>query len=275
MIRGDLKPSTPASAITIAGHSIVASPIAARANLGVCPQFDSADVLTVTETLNFFARIRGVENPATNVATVIRACGLTQWADQLAQKLSGGTKRKLSLAVALVGNPRVLVLDEPSSALDATAKRNMWRCLQGVGKGRAVVLTTHSMEEADALADRIGIVSSRMLALGEREDLKRRAGDAFHVHLVSRSAPNTTAEELRRMKEWISAAFANAKISRETQGGQMRFEVPTEGRTMAGMIQLLEEVKEELGVEFYSVGKATLDEVFENIVKRYGEYSER
>lgn len=275
MIRGDIAPSTPASHITVAGHSVLASPIAARAHLGVCPQFDSADVLTVRETLHFFARTRGVAQPARNVATVIRACGLTAWADQLAQKLSGGTKRKLSLAVALVGNPRVLVLDEPSSALDASAKRTLWRCLQGVAKGRAVVLTTHSMEEADALADRIGIVSSRMLALGDREDLKRRAGDSFHVHLVARSAPETTPEELGRMREWIRGTFANAKVGRETQGGQVRFEVEAEGWTMGRLIALLEGVKGELGVEFWSVGKAGLDEVFENIVKRYGEYSEK
>jgi ATP-binding cassette subfamily A (ABC1) protein 3 len=275
MIRGDLKPSTSDSAINIAGHSILSAPVAARANLGVCPQFDSADVLTVTETLRFFARIRGVSNIEHNVATVIAACGLAAWADQLAQKLSGGTKRKLSLAVALVGNPRVLVLDEPSSALDANAKRNMWRCLQSTGKGRAVVLTTHSMEEADALADRIGIVSSRMLALGEREDLKRRAGDSFHLHLVARSAPRTTEQELQVMKDWIVGTFANAKISRETQGGQVRFEVPAEGRSMGGLIQMLESEKDNLGVEFYTVGKATLDEVFENIVKRYGEYAEK
>ncbi|KAL1601480.1 hypothetical protein SLS60_006395 [Paraconiothyrium brasiliense] len=275
MIRGDLKPSTSNSAIAIAGHYILSSPVAARANLGVCPQFDSADVLTVAETLRFFARIRGVSDIPHNVATVISACGLSPWADQLAGKLSGGTKRKLSLAVALVGNPRVLVLDEPSSALDANAKRNMWRCLQSTGKGRAVVLTTHSMEEADALADRIGIVSARMLALGEREDLKRRAGDSFHVHFVARSAPRTTDEELQRMKDWIAGTFANVKISRETQGGQVRFEVPAEGRSLGGLIQMLERVKDELGVEFYSVGKATLDEVFENIVKRHGEYTEK
>jgi ABC-type multidrug transport system ATPase subunit len=177
MIRGDIRPSTKISRIYIAGHSILDSPIAARANLGVCPQFDSADVLTVTETLRFFAKTRGVKEVDHNVRTVIEACGLEAWAHQLAQKLSGGTKRKLSLAVALVGNPRVLVLDEPSSALDANAKRNMWRTLQTVGKGRAVVLTTHSMEEADALADRIGIVQSRMLASGDREALKKRAGD--------------------------------------------------------------------------------------------------
>ncbi|KAF2006147.1 P-loop containing nucleoside triphosphate hydrolase protein [Amniculicola lignicola CBS 123094] len=273
MIRGDMKPSTSSSIITIAGHSITQHPVAARANLGVCPQFDSADILTVTETLRFFAKTRGVKNIEHNVSTVIAACGLEDWAHQLAQKLSGGTKRKLSLAVALVGNPRVLVLDEPSSALDANAKRNMWHTLQNISLGRAVVLTTHSMEEADALADRIGIVSSRMLAIGDRETLKRRAGDAFHIHLVSRSAPRTTDAEIQTIKQWIGEEFPNVKIGRETQGGQVRFEVPTEGHGLVGLIKKMEEVKDDLGVEFYTVGRATLDEVFEKIVKRFGDGS--
>ncbi|KAF2471432.1 P-loop containing nucleoside triphosphate hydrolase protein [Lindgomyces ingoldianus] len=271
MIRGDIKPSTRESNLVVAGHSVLTDPISARSSLGVCPQFDSADVLTVTETLRFFAKTRGVKDIAHNVSTVITACGLEPWADQLAQKLSGGTKRKLSLAVALVGNPRVLVLDEPSSALDANAKRNMWRILQGVSKGRAVVLTTHSMEEADAISDRIAIISSRMLAIGEREALKRRAGNNFHLHLVSRSAPRTSNQELQVMKDWIQYTFPTATISRETQGGQLRFEIPAEGHNLVGLIRTLEACKGDLGVEFYSVGKATLDEVFENIVRRYGD----
>jgi ATP-binding cassette subfamily A (ABC1) protein 3 len=271
MIRGDIKPSTRHSSINIAGHPVLTSPIAARSSLGVCPQFDSADVLTVRETLRFFAKTRGVKDVDHNVSTVITACGLGDWTNQLAQKLSGGTKRKLSLAVALVGNPRVLVLDEPSSALDANAKRVLWRCLQTIAKQRAVVLTTHSMEEADALADRIGIVSSRMLALGDREDLKQRAGSAYHVHLVSRSAPRTTPQELQMMRDWVVETFPTANISRETQGGQLRFEVSAESSEFVGLIRKLEAAKGDLGVEFYSVGKATLDEVFEKIVKRYGD----
>jgi ATP-binding cassette subfamily A (ABC1) protein 3 len=268
MVRGDIKPSTSVSEIDIAGHSIMTNAVAARASLGVCPQFDSADVLTVRETLRFFAKTRGDHN----VSTVIAACGLAEYHSQLAQNLSGGTKRKLSLAVALVGNPRVLVLDEPSSALDANAKRTLWKCLQTMAKGRAVVLTTHSMEEADALADRIGIVSSRMLALGSRSDLKSRISNNFHVHVVSRSSPRTTPEELATLRAWIAETFEHAEISRETQGGQIRFEVKDDGEwDVARLIKIMESSKEELGVEFYSVGKATLDEVFEGIVKRYGD----
>ncbi|KAH7117561.1 hypothetical protein B0J11DRAFT_591860 [Dendryphion nanum] len=270
LIRGDIAPSSPDTQIAIGGHSILTSPVAARSHLGVCPQFDSADVLTVSETLAFYAKIRGVQDPAHNIATVLSACGLEAYTNALAQTLSGGTKRKLSLAVALIGNPSVLVLDEPSSALDASAKRSMWRTLQAVSKGRAVVLTTHSMEEADALADRIGIVSGKMLALGTREEVKARAGDAYHVHLVAKSAPRTSEEELEGIKRFVLTHWEGAKIGRETQGGQVRVEIQTGGKGakgMMGIIEVLEREKEGLGVEFYSVGRATLDEVFEKVVK--------
>jgi ATP-binding cassette subfamily A (ABC1) protein 3 len=225
MIRGDIKPSTSSSQISIAGHSILTSPTTARSHLGVCPQFDSADILTVHETLTFYARTRGVSNVPHNVSTVLAACGLTSYASYLAPTLSGGTKRKLSLACALVGNPAVLVLDEPSSALDANAKRTLWKCLQNMARERAVVLTTHSMEEADALSDRIGIVSSRMLAVGGREELKKRVGGKVHVHFVARSAPKTSPRELEKMKVWIGATFLSSRVRRETSGGQVRFEV--------------------------------------------------
>jgi ATP-binding cassette subfamily A (ABC1) protein 3 len=269
MIRGDIKPSTSCSQISIANHNILTNPTNARSHLGVCPQFDSADILTVHETLTFYARVRGVQNVAHNVSTVLSSCGLTPFAHALAQSLSGGTKRKLSLATALIGSPSVLILDEPSSALDANAKRTLWKCLQTMSKNRAVVLTTHSMEEADALSDRIGIVSSRMLAVGGRDELKKRVGGKIHVHLVSASAPNTSPQELQDMKNWISTSFEGSKIKRETSGGQVRFEVnETEG--VGSVMRKIEASKEELGIEFYSVGKATLDEVFEGIVRRYG-----
>jgi ATP-binding cassette subfamily A (ABC1) protein 3 len=125
------------------------------------------------------------------------------------------------------------------------------------------------MEEADALSDRIGIVSSRMLAVGGRDELKKRVGGKIHVHLVSASAPNTSPQELQDMKNWISTSFEGSNVKRETSGGQVRFEVnETEG--VGSVMRKIEASKEELGIEFYSVGKATLDEVFEGIVRRYG-----
>ena len=101
----------------------------------------------------------------------------------------------------------VLVLHGPSSVLDENAMRTLWRCLQNVASDRAIVLTTQSVEEADALAGRIGIMSSRILALGSREELKQRVGDAYHVRLVSKSAPRMIKEEMDLMKNGFQEYF--------------------------------------------------------------------
>jgi ATP-binding cassette subfamily A (ABC1) protein 3 len=117
---------------------------------------------------------RGVQNIEHNVDQVIHAVGLSPFKTRMAAKLSGGNKRKLSLGIALIGNPSVLLLDEPSSGMDAASKRVMWRTLSSISAGRSLVLTTHSMEEADALADRAGIMARRMLALGTADQLRKK-----------------------------------------------------------------------------------------------------
>ena len=264
----------------------------ARSRLGVCPQFDACDALTVKQHLLFYARVRGVADPVHNTEELIRAFGLGAYRDRLAQKLSGGTKRKLSLAIALIGNPSVLLLDEPSSGLDAASKRVMWNNLSQLSPGRAMVLTTHSMEEADALANRAGIMASRMLTLGTVEDLRHRWGDVYHVHLVTSSAPYTNLGEMGRLKSWVKANIAGAEVEDKTYCGQMRFTVPAktrgggggvqdrqgrtmttttrQGRGLGQLFRLLNENRRALGVEYYSIGQTTMDEVFVKIVRQHG-----
>ncbi|KAK1079501.1 hypothetical protein LTR48_008098, partial [Friedmanniomyces endolithicus] len=180
LIRGDTRPSESASDILIEDTSIISHRAAARANLGVCPQFDAMDQMTALEHLRFYARARGVPDVEHNVEQVLHAVGLAPFKSRMAGKLSGGNKRKLSLGIALIGNPSVVLLDEPSSGMDAASKRVMWRTLRAVSAGRSLVLTTHSMEEADALADRAGIMARKMLALGTSDQLRRKHGDAYH-----------------------------------------------------------------------------------------------
>ncbi|KAL8901107.1 MAG: hypothetical protein Q9207_005359 [Kuettlingeria erythrocarpa] len=273
LIRGDIPPSSSNSTILVDTSSVLHQRAAARARLGVCPQFDAADLLTVTQHLEFYARVRGVSNPSHNIEEVIRAFGLSAFRHRLAQKLSGGTKRKLSLAIALIGNPSVLLLDEPSSGLDAGAKRVMWDALRQIGRDRCIVLTTHSMEEADALAQRAGVVSTRMLAVGTVDSLRNRWGNLYHVHLVQRSAPHTTPEEMSRLKSWIRSTIERAEVEEKTFSGQLRFSVPARGPRGGGvgqLFRLLESNKEGLGLEYYAIGLTTMDEVFVRIVRRHG-----
>ncbi|KAI0966135.1 hypothetical protein F4678DRAFT_301343 [Xylaria arbuscula] len=278
LIRGDLQPSLNGGDILVEDASVVKHRATARSHLGVCPQFDAIDSMTVLEHLRFYARIRGIPDIEHNVQAVIRAVGLDAFATRMAHALSGGNKRKLSLGIALMGNPSVVLLDEPSSGLDAAAKRIMWKTLGSIVPGRSILLTTHSMEEADALASRAGILAKRMLALGTIDNLRERFGDAVHVHLVSKSAPHSTDEEMDRMREWVLKALPGADIETKTYHGQMRFSVPaaliadretSSGSAVGKLVIMLEEQKEVLGIEHYSCTPTTLDQVFLTIVGRH------
>lgn len=143
LIRGDTRPSDRSSDVLVEDTSILRHRAAARSHLGVCPQFDAMDQMTAVEHLRFYARARGVADVEHNVEQVLHAVGLAQFKSRMAGKLSGGNKRKLSLGIALMGNPSVLLLDEPSSGMDAASKRVMWRTLSSVSSGRSLVLTTH------------------------------------------------------------------------------------------------------------------------------------
>ncbi|KAL8949166.1 MAG: hypothetical protein Q9222_004698 [Ikaeria aurantiellina] len=276
LVRGDIPPSPSSqTSIHVCSTSALTHRALARANLGVCPQFTASDTLTVAETLDFYAKVRGATDPTYNIDMVIDAFGLESYRHRLTHKLSGGTKRRLSLAIALVGNPAVLLLDEPSSGLDAAAKRSMWKALKSLSQGRSIVLTTHSMEEADALADRAGIMSSRMLTVGEVRELRSKWGEGWSVQVVLKSAPLTTAQEMEGVKGWVREYLREAVVEEKTCGGLLRFVVPSNGSCgehvgIGRLFGLLEGNKEALGIEYYSIGQTTMDEVFVNIVRRHG-----
>ncbi|OCT45806.1 ABC transporter domain containing protein [Cladophialophora carrionii] len=282
LIRGDIQPSRRGGDILVDGISVISHRAQARSRLGVCPQFDAMDTMTVAEHLHFYAKVRGVSDPRHNVEAVMRAVGLKQYADRMAAKLSGGNKRKLSLGIALMGNPSVLLLDEPSSGMDAASKRVMWKTLESVVPGRSLVLTTHSMEEADALATRAGIMAGRMLALGTTDYLRRKHGDAYYVHVVHRQAPHASEEDMQRIRDWVLDNFPDASIESKVYAGQIRFSVPTKGflpskdggeitggSGISSLFTALEKNKSGLQIEYYSVSRATLDQVFLNIVTKH------
>ncbi|KAK2743758.1 hypothetical protein FQN57_004695 [Myotisia sp. PD_48] len=275
LIRGDLYPSNSNGEIFVENIPVTQQRAAARSHLGVCPQFDAMDRMTVLEHLRFYAKIRGVPDVEHNVREVIRAVGLTPYGNRMATKLSGGNKRKLSLGIALMGNPTVLLLDEPSSGMDAASKRVMWRTLASVVPGRSLVLTTHSMEEADALATRAGIMAKRMLAIGTTDYLRRRHGNAHHVHVVHKDAPHTSDADMEQIRSWVLDTLPSASIEQKTYHGQLRFSLggsqatDSEDVGTSKLFALLEQNKERLGFAYYSVSQTTLDQVFLSIVGQH------
>jgi ABC-type multidrug transport system ATPase subunit len=298
LIRGDIRPSDNRGEVFIENVPISKRRATARNSLGVCPQIDACDQMTVVEHLRFYARIRGVADVDHNTRKVISAVGLEMFANRMAAALSGGNKRKLSLAIALMGNPSVLLLDEPSSGMDVCAKRVMWQTLASVVPGRSLVLTTHSMEEADALATRAGIMGRKMLALGTTDYLRRKHGDRYHVHLITTTAPHTPPKEMKRIRDWVIANLEDAIIEDRTYHGQLRFSVPAHFKPtrsaaipfgtddiradntsgvhpasslsgIGALFTILESQKQALGFEFYSVSPTTLDQVFLTIVRKH------
>uniref|UniRef100_A0A7N0VBS3 ABC transporter domain-containing protein n=1 Tax=Kalanchoe fedtschenkoi TaxID=63787 RepID=A0A7N0VBS3_KALFE len=184
---------------TIFGKDIRSHPKAARQHIGYCPQFDALlDCLTVKEHLQLYARIKGVPENRLEIVVMekIVEFDLLKHVDKPAFCLSGGNKRKLSVAVAMIGDPPIVILDEPSTGMDPVAKRFMWEVISHLSTRRgktAVILTTHSMNEAQALCTRIGImVGGKLRCLGSPQHLKTRYGN--HLELEIKPTEITSSE---------------------------------------------------------------------------------
>ena len=154
------------------GHSVRTDSHGAKEVLAVSPQETAvAPNLTARENLELMAGIYG--RPRARADEVMDQLGLGRWAGQRAKTLSGGWQRRLSIAMALVSQPEVLFLDEPTLGLDVLARRELWGVIWKLKRHTTIILTTHYLEEAEGLADRIGIMASgRLRALGTADELK-------------------------------------------------------------------------------------------------------
>ncbi|KAK6508915.1 hypothetical protein TWF481_003683 [Arthrobotrys musiformis] len=264
MIRGQLKPDS--GDIFVRDKSVLSQLVEARAETGVCPQEDAVDDLTVFSTLKFYAEIRGVPDPARNAQLVMEALGIQDFKNKRVSKLSGGTQRKLSVAIALLGNPPVLLLDEPSTGLDAVSKRTLWKTLKALSEGRATLLTTHSMEEVEALATTVSIIAVRLLASGTTSGLRDQYGGSWHVRVVVKPENAVEAEK------GIKAAFGSGVEDLVVHGGnaQIRFGVNkksggADGWSFMKVMREMEVMKGDGRIVEYSLNGTTLQEVFLNV----------
>jgi len=165
---------------TVGGFSITREPERVKALIGVSPQETAvAPNLTVRENLELICGIHGFTKEKTEdkVRELSGQFSLDTVMRRKAGKLSGGWQRRVSIAMALISEPRILFLDEPTLGLDVLARHDLWDAVRAL-KGRiTIILTTHYMEEAEALSDRIGIMKEgRLLAVGTAEELKRKVG---------------------------------------------------------------------------------------------------
>ena len=163
----------------LAGHSIVSAPEEVKSIIGVSPQETAvASGLSVKENLALMCGVHGFpkDKATQKIAELVDLLGLSKVADKKAGKLSGGYQRRLSIALALISEPQILFLDEPTLGLDVLARSDLWDLIRSLKGKVTMILTTHYMEEAEALSDRIAIMKDGKLCFcGTAEEIKTHA----------------------------------------------------------------------------------------------------
>ncbi|OAE27724.1 hypothetical protein AXG93_4193s1240 [Marchantia polymorpha subsp. ruderalis] len=265
ILSGDIKPTS--GNAFIKGHSVVTNMPTVQKYIGYCPQFDPLlDLMTAREHLDMYARLKGVPDirVKSTVDEVLEAAGLQKYADQVSGVYSGGNKRKLALAIALVGDPAVVFLDEPSSGMDPVARRSMWDLVQDAVNNRQVsmVLTTHSMEECEALCGRVGVmVSGRLMCLGSIQHLKSRFGSGYNLEMRCKRP-----EDMQRLHEFITRSFPGSKLD-EQHNTRVKYCIPLEGVSLSKVFGVIEAEKDLVGLEDYSVSQSSLEQIFISFAK--------
>lgn len=250
-----------------------------RKIIGVCPQFDILwDLLTGKEHLYLFANIKGLP-PATIKSVVEKSLAevrLTEAGKVRAGSYSGGMKRRLSVAIALIGDPKLVVLDEPTTGMDPITRRHVWDIIEDAKKGRAIILTTHSMEEADILSDRIGIMAKgRLRCIGTSIRLKSRFGTGF-VANVSFTASNATSPPggdvfSKTYQEAVKQFFKTHLdgVPKEENKAFLTFVIPHDREALlTKFFAELQDKQGEFGIADIQLGLTTLEEVFLNIARQ-------
>jgi ABC-2 type transport system ATP-binding protein len=239
--------------IRVAGHDVTREPDAVRAAIGVTGQFSAVDgLLTGEENLGLMADLRhlGRREGRRRIADLLERFDLVDAAKKPASTYSGGMRRRLDLAMTLVGRPRIIFLDEPTTGLDPRSRRGVWETIRGlVADGVTIFLTTQYLEEADQLADRIALLDhGRLVAEGRPDELKRLVPGG-HVVLRFGDVGSLTV-----------AAGALDVSTRDTEA--LTLQVPSDGtvKSLRALLDHLDRASVEVGE--LSVHLPDLDDVF-------------
>jgi ABC-2 type transport system ATP-binding protein len=210
-----LKPTK--GSASILGYDVVKTPFAVKRVIGVSPQETIlSERLNCWENLALIGKIHGLSSNEvkTRSQELLETMGLMERSKDQVRKFSGGMKRRLSIAMALVSNPQVLFLDEPTLGLDPQSRRAVWEYIAGLKGKKTILLTTHYMEEADSLSDRIGIIDEgRVVALGTAQELKT---NTFGMRNMVVSTEHLTAEviaDLHSKYSRVAVSKGDLKIS--------------------------------------------------------------
>jgi len=228
--------------------------------MGVCPQFDILwGSLTVRETILFYSRLKGIDSKheKEHVEKSLLDVGLQNLADRQVKNLSGGQRRRVSLAVSLCGNARVVFLDEPTTGLDPVTRRDLWNVLLEMKReNRALILTTHSMEEADVLCDRIGIMAlGEMKCLGTSLQLKNKYGSGYMFSI------QYSPDQERAALDFLHARFPHAQ-QRDSFPGHLVYNLPSGTFRVSELFEVMISESPKHGIVDWGLTQATLEDVF-------------
>ncbi|KAK6117971.1 hypothetical protein DH2020_048286 [Rehmannia glutinosa] len=236
------------------------------------------DALSGEEHLSLFASIKGLAPASVKLVAqkLLAEVKLTDDAKVRSCSYSGGMKRRLSVAIALIGEPKLLILDEPTTGMDPINRRHVWDVIESAKKGRAIILTTHSMEEADILSDRIGIMAKgRLRCIGTSIRLKSRfgtgfitnirfSGDVYGAH--DQGDTFSTAQHIA-VKEFFKSHLD--VLPKEESKSFLTFVIPQEKeKLLKNFFAELQDREKEFGIADIQLGLTTLEEVFLNIAKK-------
>uniref|UniRef100_A0A8C6HFX4 ATP-binding cassette, sub-family A member 8b n=1 Tax=Mus spicilegus TaxID=10103 RepID=A0A8C6HFX4_MUSSI len=262
MITGETKPS--AGQVLLKGSSTGDTP----GFLGYCPQENALWLnLTVREHLEIFAAIKGMRKSDANVA-IERLADALKLQDQLkstVKTLSEGVKRKLCFVLSILGNPSVVLLDEPSTGMDPEGQQQMWQAIQATfaNTERGALLTTHYMAEAEAVCDRVAImVSGRLRCIGSIQHLKSKFGKEYLLEMKVKTPSQVEPLNTEIMKLFPQAA------RQERYSSLMVYKLPREDvQPLSQAFFKLETVKQSFDLEEYSLSQSTLEQVFLELSK--------
>ncbi|KAI8896654.1 P-loop containing nucleoside triphosphate hydrolase protein [Globomyces pollinis-pini] len=268
-----------------------------RKDLGICPQFDCLfPLLTPWEHFELFASIRGCDptDPlvSNELHSILNDVGLVEFKDQSVKLLSGGTKRKVSLATALIGKPKIIFLDEPTTGIDVHIRKSIWDIIKRMKETTSIILTTHSMEEAEALSDRIGIVINGTLkCLGSPARLKSVYGSGYQLTVncsENREHFQNYFFERAGKDDWeIERQIGSLMIFQLTAKGKQNYQSRIASSAndhektlkaiqfISNLFNILEtsELSELYGLFSFEIGETTLAQVFIEMEKQQVQHS--
>ena len=239
-----------------------------QSHIGYCPQFDALlDCLTGREMLFLFARLRGMRETqiSNNVKQLIEMVDLQEHADKTTQTYSGGNERKLSLAIAMIGHPQVIFLDEPTTGVDPAARRKIWSTLVYYQEKfqSSIILTSHSMEECETLCSRIGImVNGKFKCLGSTQHLRSKFGQGYTVMIkIKREMIDSNHDYIKDVQSFIVNTFPSAVLS-DFHQNLLHYQIKDTQLKWSFIFKMMENAKNDYNFEDYLVSGTTLEQIF-------------